>query len=152
MVIAQFKYQEFFGLEIQGHITEVAHFRIKYFCEYPYLYVGTSAYEQKYLQGYCADPQSILIQVRTEVGSLVAVSTAIPLVTKSDILTGASEMFQSAGFQTDEIYYYGKIILDHSVRGKGIASKVYSMQEKFAKQRVFNELRSLQSNGANRIH
>jgi hypothetical protein len=136
----EFQYQQIYGNEIKNHVSEVAAFRIKYFRDFPYLYVGSSEYEEKYLNGYSEDSKAILVKGHNLAGDLVAVSTALPLVTSSDILSGASEMFQSFGFNPEKIYYYGEIILDYSIRGIGISRRIYDLQDVYAKRNGFQQV------------
>jgi len=49
------------GKEILPYLTELAHLRMTVFKEYPYLYEGDLAYEEKYLQTYADCNESIMV-------------------------------------------------------------------------------------------
>lgn len=48
------------GEELTAVIDDLASLWIEVFREYPYLYDGSHAYEQKYLQTYCNSPQAVI--------------------------------------------------------------------------------------------
>lgn len=135
-----FLYQSYCGREIGEHVHEVAKFRIRYFRDFPYLYEGNLEYEKKYLEAYSLDERSILIKVTDNKDRLLAVSTALPLLTPSNILDRASLMFSEIGLEPTEIFYYGEIILDYTLRGKGIARNIYNLQDQFAKKHGYTKI------------
>lgn len=128
----QLQFQKIVGKEILDHIDQVAEFRIRYFQDFPYLYVGNLEYEQRYLDGFAQDEKAVLVKISNSKGDLLGISTGLPLVTCSDILKGASDLFESAGHDANNFYYYGEIILDYSLRGKGILRTVYGLQDKYS--------------------
>ena len=73
-------------------------------------------------------------------GRIVGVSTAIPLVSPSDITTGAPELFEQNGLNPSEFYYYGEIIILPEYRGHKLSEEMYAIHEKFAKSWGFKQL------------
>lgn len=136
----KFTVESFSGNSILEHIHEVADFRIKYFKDFPYLYEGNLKYEEDYLRGYAADEKSILVKVHDEAGNLSAVSTALPLITPSDILTDAPKMFSEIGYSPEEFFYYGEIILDYKSRGKGLSRQIFDIQDNYARNYGFSKV------------
>ncbi len=132
-------YEIHIGHQIVNYLEDVASFRIKYFKDYPYLYVGDQNYERKYLSGFANDSKGLLILVKQN-KKIIAVSTGVPLVTNSDILDGAEDGFRSKKLNPFENYYYGEVIIDYAFRGRGIIGKVYELQETFAKSQNFKSV------------
>ncbi|MBC7753631.1 MAG: hypothetical protein H7Z71_05300 [Moraxellaceae bacterium] len=133
-----FIYEIYNGKEIEQHLEEIAGFRIKYFKDYPYLYAGDLFYEKNYLNGYICDPKSMLIRILLN-EKVVGISTSIPLLTSSDILTEAESDFDKAALKPEQFYYYGEVILDYSVRGSGLVKVIYDLQDKHAVKSGFSK-------------
>ena len=51
------------GGDIDAFLPELARLRIRVFREYPYLYEGSAAYEEKYLKTYANVPESVMVLV-----------------------------------------------------------------------------------------
>lgn len=52
------------GSAIQAWLPVLAQLRIRVFREFPYLYDGSVAYEEKYLHSYVAVPDSVMVLAR----------------------------------------------------------------------------------------
>lgn len=137
---SKYKFDKFYGREISTHLLKVAEFRIRYFKDFPYLYDGSVEYEMSYLTGYADDPRSMLITVTNMNNELIAVSTSVPLVTTTNILDGASELFRSNGLNPSTFFYYGEVIIDHSARKQGLAKSIYLMQDEHALNSGFENI------------
>lgn len=133
-------WERYSGYTISNYVFEVAKFRIKYFRDFPYFYDGNLEYELNYLKGYSEDEKSILIIIRNSQKEIVAVSTGIPLITKSDILSDAEIIFSKNGFNPRLYYYYGEVILDYSVRSQGLTRLIYDDQDKYAQKHGFESI------------
>lgn len=123
----------FVGSEIIKNIPEVAQFRIKYFRDYPYLYEGNIAEEEKYLKGFCEDSKSLLLLIKDSSGETIAVSTSLPLISNSTILAGVPELFESKGLSPEVFFYYGEVIISLNYRSLGLTRKIFSIQEEYGK-------------------
>jgi hypothetical protein len=128
------------GSEVLDHIDDIAKFRMKYFRDFPYLYDGNLKYEKNYLRGYTQDEKSLLIIIRNLNNDIVGIATAIPLVTSSDILKETELLFSANEINPCDFYYCGEVILDYSIRSKGIVSKIFEICEKFASTNGFNSV------------
>lgn len=137
---AEFEFRALVGSEILNYVEEIASFRIRYFKDFPYLYSGNLAYEAAYLKGYSNDERSLLILVTNQDGNLVGVSTSLPLSTNSSILDGTGELFKRCGFNPAEYFYYGEIILDYSIRGKGLSRQILEIQDRYSISRGFTKV------------
>lgn len=136
----EFAWEQLSGSNIHKYLTEVATFRIKYFRDFPYFYDGNLDYEMNYLKGYTEDEKSILIIIRNSKNDIIAVSTGVPLITTSDILSKAETVFSQSGLNPKDFYYYGEVILDYSVRSKGLTRLIYNEQELHARKFGFSSI------------
>ncbi len=144
-ILSKDKTEEFFleAIEHQNlnqYLDEISYFRIKYFKEFPYLYEGNYDYEKHYLNGFFVDEKSLLLVIKNKDGQLVAVSTSLPLVSKSDITDGAPELFNKKGLNPKEFFYYGEVIIKPEFRGIGLSSKIFEIQEKYAKTNGYRSI------------
>ena len=120
------------GKEARQYFNDLASFRLEYFREYPYLYEGSLEYEKKYLESYFNNENSILL-VALDNNKIIALSTAIPLLSEYNILEGVKETFSNMCLKLEDFYYFGEIIVLPEYRKKGIASLLYNKQEEYAK-------------------
>ncbi len=127
------RFETHLGQEIIPYVKDVATMRIEGFREFPYLYEGNMAYEEKYLEGYAKEPRAMLIRV-LEGDKLAAVATATPLDSSSDIVAEAPERFEARGHDPKTFYYYAEIIVKKAYRGRGIAEMIYREREHRARQ------------------
>lgn len=127
------------GQDILPYVKEVAAMRIEGFRDFPYLYEGTSAYEEKYLEGYAKEPRAMLIRV-LDGDRLAAVATATPLASSADIVLEAPERFKALGHDPASFYYYAEILVKKAYRGRGIAEMVYRERERRAREWGYRNL------------
>lgn len=57
------------GDSIRAHFDDIARLRITVFCEWPYLYEGSLAYERNYLAHYANCADGVLVIARTDEGT-----------------------------------------------------------------------------------
>jgi GNAT superfamily N-acetyltransferase len=82
--------------------------------------------------GYLEEPRSLLVRAQDD-GKTVAVATACPLASASDIVAEAPPLFTAAGLDPAEFYYYAEILVDPAYRGRGIAKEIYRERERRAR-------------------
>lgn len=116
------------GFELTRIIPSLAELRIRVFREFPYLYEGSSAYEQKYLQTYVKSSRAAVIAA-LDSGKVVGAATALPL---EDETEEVKRPFALAGYQLDEIFYFGESVLLPEYRGQGVGNKFFDLREKAA--------------------
>ena len=126
-----------YGADMSQATALVSQFRIEHFKTYPYLYVGNMDYEAEYIAGFAGDPKSMLVLAKHE-GQVVAVSTAMPLVTPADILRDTEKAFKSADRDPKDFYYFGEVIVHPDFRKKGLTRAIYAAQELAAKDMGFS--------------
>ena len=108
--------QTYQGEGLTAVIGKLSEFRLHYFREYPYLYVGTEESEQKHLAEYIADSTTRLILVRdrdaTDKIVGIAIGTMLPPELKI-LLETIQEQF----------FYFGEMIFIPEYRHKGLGKQ-----------------------------
>ncbi len=117
------------GLDIVPLIPDAARLRISVFREYPYLYDGTTEYEEKYLRTYSQAAGSLFVVARDE-DRVVGVSTGIPLTEETEEV---QRPFREADIALEEIFYFGESVLEPAYRGRGIGVKFMEVREAHAR-------------------
>ena len=117
------------GKEILPYLTELAHLRMTVFKEYPYLYEGDLAYEEKYLQTYADCNESIMV-LAINAKQIIGASTAIPLTFETEEV---KQPFQDQKMDIEEVFYFGESILLPKYRGHGIYRHFFLERERAAK-------------------
>lgn len=127
------------GIEIRiltGHapalrefVPDLARLRITVFREFPYLYDGTPAYEEKYLQTYldCAESVVVLALAGTQV---IGASTGLPLAAETDEF---KQPFIASGLDPERIFYCGESVLLPAWRGRGLYREFFGGREAHAR-------------------
>jgi len=107
------------GSDVKEYIPELARLRIRVFREYPYLYEGSSEYEEKYLAHY-AQSEDCLIVIARDGKVIVGVSTGMPFINEGKELWAP---FEEAGFSVEGWYYFAESVLLPEYRGQGIGKR-----------------------------
>ena len=109
-----------------SEIGLLGEFRLRYFREYPYLYVGTEAGEQTHLAGYIANPTARLVIAKDQgVNDIVAgIAIGTMLSTETEILRLAGEQLRQFGITPEQCYCFGEMILIPEYRSKGIGKQM----------------------------
>jgi hypothetical protein len=66
------------GPEIEAYIPDLARLRIEVFRDFPYLYDGTTEYEERYLHTYVESPESVVV-LALDGERAVGASTGLPM-------------------------------------------------------------------------
>ncbi len=110
-------------------IPDLARLRIAVFREFPYLYEGSLAYEEKYLATYTQCPASVAVLVRDS-ERVVGASTGLPLAAESVEFT---QPLLAAGYDPAEIFYCGESVLLREYRGRGVYRAFFAAREAHAR-------------------
>ncbi len=121
------------GQAIESALGELAALRIAVFREFPYLYEGSVAYEEKYLESYARCEESTVVLAR-DGERVVGASTAMPLTAHSDAVM---QPLKAAGFDPAEVYYFGESVLLAKYRGQGLGHRFFDERERAARERGY---------------
>lgn len=110
-------------------VPDLARLRIEVFREYPYLYTGSAAYEEKYLETYTRCTESVAVLARCD-GRVVGASTGLPLAAETP---ECQAPFLAAGFELAQVFYCGESVLLPAFRGKGLYKAFFSGREQHAR-------------------
>ncbi len=117
--------QRLSGNAIAPCLPELARLRIQVFREFPYLYQGSAAYEEKYLKTYVGAPDSVMVLIRD--GERVAgASSGLPLTAEPPEVI---EPFAMHGYDPRRIFYYGESVLLPEYRGRGLGKRFFEERE-----------------------
>jgi GNAT superfamily N-acetyltransferase len=119
-----------FGEEIVGVLPDLARLRIIVFRDWPYLYDGTIAYEEKYLAKLAAAKGAVCVIARDGL-EIVGASTAAPMIEHADEF---AEPFEKAGYDISKIFYCGESVLLKSHRGHGLGNAFFDHREAHARR------------------
>jgi GNAT superfamily N-acetyltransferase len=121
--------QRLSGAAIDVWLPELARLRIQVFREFPYLYDGSAAYEEKYLKTYVDAPDSVMVLVR-DGERVVGASSGLPLEAEPP---NVIEPFLAHGYDPRRIFYYGESVLLPEYRGRGLGKRFFEEREAHAR-------------------
>jgi hypothetical protein len=127
------------GEDSKDYIDILSKLRIDAFKEYPYLYDGEFEYEKNYVHGYVTNKMGMIAIAKVD-GNLAGVSTGIPLISESEIVSDAQKVFSQNNINIEDYYYYGEIIILPQFRGRGITTMLYSAQDNLVRQWGFKHV------------
>lgn len=113
------------GATLADRVEELAVLRLAVLGEFPYLYSGSAAYEERYLSG-LGGLSGGLILAAVERNRMVAAVTGAPLAQELDALR---DPFAHAGCDPRSIFYFGEVVVLASHRGRGIGSALLQIGE-----------------------
>ena len=117
--------QRLSGSAIKPWLSELARLRIQVFREFPYLYEGSVAYEEKYLKTYVDAPDSVMVLVWDR-DRVVGASSGVPLEAEPP---NVSEPFVAHGYDPRQVFYYGESVLLPEYRGRGLGRRFFEERE-----------------------
>lgn len=121
------------GAALKGALPAVAALRIAVFREWPYLYDGDVAYEQRYLAPMSDTPEAVLVAAY-DGPTLVGASTAMPLKAQADEFSAA---FEGSGLPIEQIFYCAESVLLPEYRGQGAGHRFFDLREAAARTHGF---------------
>lgn len=122
------RFTPYSGAGIRAVFEPLARLRIAVFREFPYLYEGSIDYEREYLNTYAAAERAFLLAV-FDGGRMVGATTCIPL---ADETADVQAPFRAAGFDVQEVFYFGESILLPEYRGLGLGHRFFDAREAHA--------------------
>lgn len=115
---------------LRAFVPDLARLRITVFREYPYLYDGSLAYEERYLKTYLACPESIVV-LALDGTEVVGAATALPLEFETP---ECRQPFIEAGMDPAKVFYCGESVLLPDYRGRGLYRQFLGEREAHARR------------------
>lgn len=111
--------------QIRLHLPDLAALRITVFRDWPYLYHGSEAYEERYLAAYADSPAALVVGA-WDGDRLVGAATATPMEDHADAF---AVPLDAAGIAPRDVYYFGESVLLDDYRGQGIGNAFFDARE-----------------------
>jgi GNAT superfamily N-acetyltransferase len=118
------------GEALADALPQVAALRIAVFRDWPYLYDGDLAYEERYLQSYRESRRALVVGA-WDGAQLVGASTATPLADHADDFAAA---FDGSGIDISKVYYCAESVLLPDYRGQGAGHAFFDLREAHARR------------------
>ncbi|MCE9518703.1 MAG: GNAT family N-acetyltransferase [Verrucomicrobia bacterium] len=122
------------GSALEPWLGGLGKLRIAVFREYPYLYDGSLEYEREYLKTYVKSARSLVVLVTNSQNDVVGATTCIPLADEGPEF---QEAFIKAGWNVNEVCYFGESILLPELRGQGLGKEFFKQRESHAQRLGF---------------
>jgi GNAT superfamily N-acetyltransferase len=121
------------GADVARYLSALAVLRIEVFREWPYLYDGDVAYEERYLAPYATAADTVVV-IAWDGDELIGAATAMPLAAHSDAV---APPLVAAGYDPATVYYFGESVLRPDHRGRGLGHRFFDEREAFARARGY---------------
>jgi GNAT superfamily N-acetyltransferase len=113
------------GDALLPYVPALARLRIAVFRDWPYLYDGDPAYEERYLRSYVDSPRAgVVLAIAGD--EVVGASTCLPL---TDETANIQAPFLAQGIDPGRSFYFGESILLHPWRGHGLGRRFFTERE-----------------------
>ena len=117
------------GAAVPAVIPDLAALRVQVFRAWPYLYDGSTAYEEEYLRIYLRSARSALVVAR-QGDRIVGAATCLPL---SDETANVQAPFLARGWDVGDFFYFGESVLLPELRGQGVGVAFFAAREAHAR-------------------
>jgi len=118
------------GDALQAALPALADLRITVFRDWPYLYDGTLAYEQRYLAQFAAATGSVIVAAR-DGERIVGAATAAPM---TGHLADFAAPLAARGLDVSRIFYFGESVLLDAYRGQRLGHAFFDQREGHARR------------------
>ncbi len=117
--------QRLSGAAVNPYLLELARLRIQVFRDFPYLYDGSVAYEEKYLKIY-ADVADGVMALVWDCDRVVGATSGLPMEAEAPEVI---KSFVANGYDPGRIFYYGESVLLPEYRGRGLGKRFFEERE-----------------------
>lgn len=114
---------------LRTHLDGLARLRIEVFRAFPYLYEGSTVYEERYLKAYAENDGSVIVGA-FDGPDLIGAATGMPLSHEMDSL---QRPFVEKGYDPAKVFYFGESVLRDRYRGRGIGVAFFREREAHAR-------------------
>ncbi len=115
----------FSGADAVPHLADLARLRITVFRDFPYLYDGDLAYEERYLATYMKSQGSIFV-LAFDGPKVVGASTGTPMAAETEEVQAP---FLASGRNPADYFYFGESVLLAAYRGRGVGVAFFRERE-----------------------
>jgi GNAT superfamily N-acetyltransferase len=126
----ELRFETLRGTALHPLLPALARLRIEVFRDWPYLYDGDAAYEQRYLQAYSGSPGAAVVVCRAG-EEVVGAATCEPMTEGHAPVRAA---FQAAGLDPRDHCYFGESVLLPRFRGRGAGVRFFTEREAHARR------------------
>jgi GNAT superfamily N-acetyltransferase len=127
--VTELRIQRCTGEALLPHLPALARLRIEVFREFPYLYDGTQAYEERYLARFARARGSVIV-LALDGEAVVGASTGLPLLEETEPI---QRPFRAAGLDLASHFYFGESVLARPYRGRGAGVRFFEEREAHAR-------------------
>lgn len=130
MTKVQLRLESLSGEALRQALPALARLRIVVFRDWPYLYDGDAAYEERYLATYAASPGAAVIAAFNG-AEPVGMATCQPMAEAAEPVQTA---FRAHGLDPARFCYFGESVLLPQYRGQGAGVRFFGMREDHARR------------------
>jgi GNAT superfamily N-acetyltransferase len=118
------------GDALHAAVPALSRLRLTVFAEWPYLYAGSAAAEDRYIAAYAADPQAAVVAA-FDGDRPVGMATCQPMANTHGAVPAA---FRARGLDPGRICYFGESVLLPDWRGRGAGVGFFAAREAHARR------------------
>ncbi len=118
------------GAALASALPDLARLRITVFRDWPYLYDGTLAYEQAYMDKFSKSEGAVIVVAR-DGKRIVGAATGSPMTGHADEF---AEALRQRGLDIAHIFYCGESVLLREYRGHGVGKAFFEHREAQARR------------------
>lgn len=129
MATTDLRFETLRGDALRAWLPRLAGLRTAVFRDWPYLYEGEAAYEEKYLAAYAESPGAAVIAA-VDGERAVGCATCQPM---PEATARVQDAFRSRGLDPARWCYFGESVLLSEYRGRGAGVRFFELREAHAR-------------------